>query len=439
MASAQTDPVLTSAFSTNPLTNAIIERYMHSKVLSVAMKETVFWRLGRKVTIPKGESKTISFQRFERLTPPNSPLTEGVTPAGKAMTVSKVTAVCEQWGDFVTLTDVAELTVRHEPFQRALELIGLDAAMTVDREVQRVLQAGTNVFFPNGKTSRATLASTDYPDDDMLSRMTATLKNVKAPAYEGRRYVGVMDPFNVADIQRDSTFLPAAQYSNLSALHDAEVGIWKLVRWMESNNMPVLVQDSDANPTVAADTASSGETNLADATYGVLLVGLDSNGFETSYSATAGSQATTSQVLKITTPALTSGITAFNLYVKSGSGSFFLIAQGLDGGLVYYVNGGGDHLDADDTNEDSFQYVETGRVAGAVPPAGVNVHLFYVFGNEYYACTELSGIEVLKTPTGAQKSDELAQRRSVGWKAFFKAVITNENFGGRGECASFFN
>ena len=72
--------VLTSAFSDNPLTDAIIERYMYAKVLSVAMKETVFWKLGRKVQIPPGESKTISFQRFERLTPPLKPLTEGVDP-----------------------------------------------------------------------------------------------------------------------------------------------------------------------------------------------------------------------------------------------------------------------------------------------------------------------------------------------------------------------
>jgi N4-gp56 family major capsid protein len=431
--------VLTTAFSTNPLTDAIIERYMHSKVLSIAMKSTVFWKLGRMVTVPKGESKTITFQRFERLPTPRKPLSEGVTPTGKKLTVSKVPIILEQWGDFVTLTDVVELTVRHEPVQRALELIGLDAAMTVDREVQRVLRAASNVFFPNGKTSRATLAATDVLTTPFLRKILANLKNGGAPAYEGNRYVGIIDPFLSADIQADSTFVPAAQYSNLSALQDAEVGVWQKIRWMESNNMPAITQDAAVNPSgsTALDTASAGETALADDDYDVRLAGLDSNGFEVSYSAADNSLATSStQVIKVVTPAFPDGIVGYNVYVNKAGGEFYLQAQDVGESTAVYINGGGTHLTTDDANDGSYEFTETSSVCEGKPAASVEVHYGWIFGNEYYSCTELSGIQVLKTPPGAQKGDELDQRRSLGWKAFFKAGITNQDFGCRFECCT---
>ena len=441
MADFSTDNVLTTAFGANPLTNAIIERYMYEKVLSIAIKNTVFWKLGRMVAVPPGESKTISFQRFERFVAPRRPLTEGTTPVGKKMTVNKVLAVAEQWGDFVTLTDVVELTVRHQPMQRALELIGLDAAETVDREVQRVLIAGTNVFFPNGRASRDLLTSTDFPTTRLFRTVVASLRRGGAPAYEGSRFVGVCDPENSMDIQADSTFVPAAQYSNLTALQEAEVGIWMKVRWMESNNIPVLVLNTALNATsVSAASATGDEVALSDDTYTIRLIGLNDglgsgkgSGFETDFSAESTPTSTTSQVLHFTIPTMPSGVESANVYVKKGSGSFTLQAVDQPAG-AYSLNTSGTP-----SSGTGIAYSSTGIVAGPIPASGVNVHQMYVFGNEYYSVCELKGIQILRTPPGPQKTDELDQRRSIGWKAFFKAVITNEKFGARIECESDFD
>ena len=101
----------------------------------------------------------------------------------------------------------------------------------------------------------------------------------------------------------------------------------------------------------------------------------------------------------------------------------------LDASTAYRLSGDG-------LGTNGIAYTTTGVVAGTIPPVGVSVHTAYIFGNEYYSCVELKGIQVLRTPAGPQKGDELDQRRSIGWKAFFKAVITNENFGARIEFAS---
>lgn len=433
------NPILTSAFSDNPLTADIIERYMHERVLSIAMKETVFWGLGRMVKIPPGESKTITFQRYERMVPQRRPLVEGVAPLGRKIVVNKVPAIAEQWGNLCTLTDVAMLVVRSEPFQKALELIGLDAAMTVDREVQRVLIAGTNVFFPNDRADRTFLLTTDFPNTPLMRKILAKLKNNGAPAYEGRRYVGVCDPFNSGDVQADPTFVAAAQYSNLTALQEAEIGVWMKVRWQESNNMPTLASDAAVLATSTSPVADGGETALAADSYNTVLVGLDVNGFEVLWGGVDTEVVAGTDVLVLTTPALPAGIEAFNVYVSKGAGSIDYRLQGQDilGSTVVTVNGGGTHTS--DSSTESFTFSAASLAMGLTPPAGVDVHQMYVFGNEYYACTELEGIQIFKSGAGPVKVvDPLDQLKQVGWKAFFKAVITNEQFGCRIECSSAF-
>lgn len=427
------DNVLTTAFGANPLTDAIIERYMYEKTLSIATKNLVFWKLGRMVAIPAGQSKTITFERFERLVAPKSPLSEGVTPTGKKMTVTKVPAIAEQWGDFVTLTDVVELTLRHQPVQRAIELIGLDAAETVDREVQRVLMAGTNDFFPNGKT-RATLTESDVVNTSLMRKVVASLRRGGAPAFEGNRFVGVCDPECSMDVQADGTFVPAAQYSNLKALQEAEVGIWGGVRWMESNNIPVVTSHvSDLDPTtMSTPVADNGSTGLAAGDYTIRLVGLNETyGFETDFGQAGATQtAAAGDAVLFTVPTMPTGVSSVNVYVKKDTGSFTLQATDI-AAKAYSLNLGGDQ-----TSTTGIAYSSSGRVALEIPAASVNVHTMYIFGKEYYSVCELKGIQVLRTPPGPQKGDELDQRRSIGWKCFFKAVITNDLFGAHIECAS---
>lgn len=427
----QTSPVLTSAFGDNPLTAAIVERYLHEKVLSVAMKDLVFWKLGRKVKMPENSGITISFERFERLVAPRRRLTEGVTPAGKKMRCVSVLAVLEQWGDFITFTDRSQYTVAHEPVQRGLELIGLDAAETVDRETQRTLRAGTNVFFPNDRTDRTQLQVGDFPTTKLLRKCTAFLQRSGAPAYEGGRFVGVADPENIEDIAADSTFVPAAQYSNLTALQDAEVGVWLKVRWMMSNNIPVLILDTDLDPTSVAVAAASGsETALVDGTYAIRLIGMNTAGFETNFSDASSGVATTTDVLAFTVPTLPDGMEAVNIYASKDGGAFTLQAVDQPAGS-YTLNAGG--IPSSGTG---IEYTSDGETAEPIPPADVNVHSLYIMGNEYFSCVELKAIQILRTPSGPAKGDELDQRASIGWKLDQKCLITNQSYGLRIECES---
>lgn len=431
----------TGATTATILANATIDRYMPARLLKIADKHTVLYKLGRKVNVPKGESKTVSFTRFERLALPTTPIVEGTTPNATPMSTSRVTCVLEQWGAFVTITDIAEMTVRSQPFQQAVMLLGMQAAETVDREVLRQLMSGTQVFFPGAITSRASITATDVPTTTLLRKVRATLKNGGAPFYDGRYFAGVSDPFNMADIMNDSTFVQAAVYQDKGVLTTGEFGVWMGVRWNESNTLPVVVRNTAATATITTPAASGGETAIpGTGSVFVLITGNDASGFETQYGAD-GDAATagfvTGDVVSIVTPALPAGITSFNIYVGVPGGAVSTLALQLDRALpstTYIVSANG--VASAGTG---ITYTASGRVALPAPAASINVHYMFIFGNEWYAVTELEAIKTTRTPAGAQKGDELDLQRSAGWKTMFRACITNQLFGCRIEAESAFD
>ena len=139
----------------------MISAYIADKTLMLALKELRMSQFAEKGTLPTRNSKTWQYTRYERLPLPVSTLTEGVTPASTTMSVSTVTATVEQWGQVVVITDMAELVIKHPVVQKAIQILALAAAETRDREIQKVLLAGTTVQYVNNRSSRATLVAGD--------------------------------------------------------------------------------------------------------------------------------------------------------------------------------------------------------------------------------------------------------------------------------------
>ena len=56
--------------------------------------------------IPAGKGTEVEFRRYESLAIPTAPLTEGVTPDGKSLSITTIKATAKQYGDYVTVSDV---------------------------------------------------------------------------------------------------------------------------------------------------------------------------------------------------------------------------------------------------------------------------------------------------------------------------------------------
>lgn len=72
--------------------------YAEKELLKRGLPYLVLEKFGQPTTLPSNSTKVIKWRRYNAL--PNTPvaLTEGVTPAGQALTVTDVTATLAQYG-----------------------------------------------------------------------------------------------------------------------------------------------------------------------------------------------------------------------------------------------------------------------------------------------------------------------------------------------------
>lgn len=404
---------LTSNFS------AAVSTYIAKKTLMLALKRVALYQVCDKPQQPMNSGKVFQYNRYDRVALPQSTLTEGTTPGDTSMSISTVTATMDQWGAVIPISDVAIDTVTHPVLQKAINLASLQAAETVDREICKVLLTGTNVFYPNAITARASLTTSDKMSTAFVGKIVAQMRGDGAIPYDGDLYLGVVDSWSEDDMVNDSTFVTAAAYGAVKKLYVNEIGQWKGVRWIRSNALPNVKRLSTGS---GASSATAGSL-VASTAYDAKLTVVDANtGYETFIGdkldiSTAGGQTS----IDFSVPALPTGATA---------GSTFNIYLGSDGGTLYLASTG----NAASTTKNIGTLPTSGNVAPASCPASGNkVHFAFIFGMEGVACVELKKIESFLTPKGASDSDPLAQRRKVGWKTMFKAVICNELFIARGE------
>jgi N4-gp56 family major capsid protein len=433
------DPGLSTSTT---LVNDLAPLWLQDELLAVAEKLTVFQDIGDTPTMPEGEGKTYSAQRYERLPLPGSPLTEGITPDSTPLVVNKVTAVLEQWGMVCSLTDVGQMTTKHDALQAAKDRLGNASAELQDREIQKVLMGGGVVVFPGGKTSRSTLVAGDVPNTDFVSGIVATLRQLGAPSFAGSMYSGVIDPYTEQDLAKDATFVSSHQYAETTALFNAEVGRWRGVRWKRSNLLPII----SSLPTGAGGVAAAAQTTIPSGDTGFTA------GSSVKATAALADPTTGLDARQITTATVTNAsafVVAFtiaaaapegryNLYVSQEAGAVPLFAGTVTKpvGAQLIVN----VAKVAGATTGSISSNASGAPAGADPPATGAVHVGYIFGKSAFAVPALgSRTQATLTPATATDSDPLQQRRKAGFKFMTKTCILNVDFYRRFECSSAFS
>ena len=140
------DPTASESYSKSGL-SAEMKTFYDKTLIELAKPNLVFDRFGQKRPIPRGGGKTIEFRRFNSLPKALNPITEGVTPTGSKLTVTPVTATVDQYGDYVELTDMLELTSVDPIVVEATRQLADQAGRTIDTVVRNQIMGGTNVNF----------------------------------------------------------------------------------------------------------------------------------------------------------------------------------------------------------------------------------------------------------------------------------------------------
>lgn len=221
-------------------------------LLESAKPNLVHGQFGQKRPIPKNGGKKIEFRRYGVLPKALTPLTEGVTPDGRKLSVSAIEAEVKQYGDYVALSDVLEMTAIDNNVLEATKAIGNQAGLTLDTVTRNIMQTGTNVYYcpklgaDGGKTevtSRADLDATCKLTVDAVKKVTAILKAANAPKSNGD-YVAIIHPYAAYDLMSDPKWEDWHKYTTSENLYTGEIGRIAGVRFVETSEAQIVAETS---------------------------------------------------------------------------------------------------------------------------------------------------------------------------------------------------
>jgi N4-gp56 family major capsid protein len=433
---------------------ADVEAYIADKTLPLTRRQLVVYQFGDPLTLPKGRGLTYTATRYNRVALPYAPLSEGVPPVGEVMTIGQVTATALQWGDKITITDVAEMTIKHPLFRKAVELLGLQVAETLERNTFNNLMGGAQVNYVNSRGARASLVAGDVLNIHELNRAYAMLVTLGAPRYMGDEmtdtrleadaggakassnprthphYVCVQHPFVTADLRENQPIQYAWSQSDINRLYNWEIGEWSSIRFCDTNMCPSFTGVAAIQGTAAA----SG--SLATGTYYIIVTASDTqNQYESQIYQVSNSISVTGPngSIQVILPTL-NGYT-FNVYVGTSNAPANL-GLSAAGPTVGPLQGQATQLAGGQT------VTITGTGVSQIPPAapatGVTVYPNFIFGRGAYGQIMLDDTKFTYLKE-ADKSDPLNQLRIVGWKTFYGTIFLNQQFMMRIESTSAFN
>ena len=227
--------------------SAEMKTFYDMTLIDEAQAALVHDQFGQKRPIPKNGGKTIEFRKFAALTKALTPLTEGVTPDGKGLTVSTITATVSQYGDYITQSDILELTSLDNTILEATKLLGRQAGLTLDTIVRNVMQSGTNVTYcpkvaadgvETAVTSREALDNTCQLTVKVLQQVVAKLRAQNTPTINGK-YVAIIHPYVAYDLMRDPEWIDAHKYAKPDNLYEGEIGEVAGIRFVQTSEAKI--------------------------------------------------------------------------------------------------------------------------------------------------------------------------------------------------------
>lgn len=218
--------------------SAEMKTYYENRLIDYAEPALVHDQFADKYPIPANSGKTIEFRKYSPLAKALTPLTEGVTPNGNRLEVTTITAEVAQYGDFIEISDVLELTAIDRNLEQATKLLGGQAGRTLDTVTREVITAGTNVMYaPKADgteiASRATVAADALLTPDVIFIAVARLKEMNAMPIDDS-FVAIVHPNVAADLMRSEEWQGIHKYTNSDNIYQGEIGKIGGVRFVES-------------------------------------------------------------------------------------------------------------------------------------------------------------------------------------------------------------
>jgi N4-gp56 family major capsid protein len=234
---------------------AEISAFYDRNLLERALPQFIHTKFAQVRDIPRNAgTSTIKFRRYTNLAAATTPLTEGVTPVGSSLSVTDITAVCQQYGDYVTVTDVLDYQSEDRVLMEAGELLGDQFADTIDQLTRDILNAGTTVARINNRASRSLIQTGDVITSASVDTGIKTLKGNNAKKIRSMVDASTgynTSPLNAAYVAINHTnlspaikaftgFVKVENYANKKDVMEGEYGYYNDCRFLETTNAKVF-------------------------------------------------------------------------------------------------------------------------------------------------------------------------------------------------------
>lgn len=228
--------------------------YYEKRLIDLAEPKLVHNQFGDKYPIPKNGDKTIEFIKYDSLKKTATPIT-GVTPEGDNLTV--ITATVRQYGNWIQLPDILDLTAIDNNVLQAAKLLGSQAGRTLDTITREVLCGGTNVIYApiltytDGKvtgqtevTSRSQITSAATLTPELFFQAAAQLAAFNADPINDS-YVAIIHPYTAYDLMRSDEWIEVHKYARPDNIYEGEIGKIGKVRFVESTEAKITDGGAD--------------------------------------------------------------------------------------------------------------------------------------------------------------------------------------------------
>lgn len=178
-----------------------------------------------------------------------TPLTEGVTPGGSKLSSTDYTVTLAQYGDYITISDVVLDTHEDPVLSEAVDILGEQAAYTLETIRYNVLKAGTNRFLIGaaGATvatrnlvagpitlgnQRSITTALNRQNARRFTKVLSSNANYRTEPVEAA-YIALCHPDLETDIRTLPGFIPTKQYGTTTPWAN-EIGAVEQVRYLTS-------------------------------------------------------------------------------------------------------------------------------------------------------------------------------------------------------------
>lgn len=195
-------------------------------------------------------SDMLTFLKFPDMssTTPQTPLTEGVAPTARAITMSTVTVSTDQYGDLVQISDLAKVKAPVDVVPIASERIGRVAREVMDTITRDNIFLGGTPYYAGDATTRATIdggSGENNLDGADLILLRSKMKAANVPLGEGGYYKLYLSINQAHDLRSETTatqsWAEVAKYtSKVSEIDRGEIGAFHGFRIIEVDTAPTF-------------------------------------------------------------------------------------------------------------------------------------------------------------------------------------------------------